>query len=85
MKKRTSSKTKFVSQLQRANRSPEIAALVSHAGLIETRTMRGMFADRMVVTIDGETFATRPATFHERETLGWQYITIDMAGNDITG
>ena len=65
--------------------TPQIETLVSHAGTIEKRTLRGMFADRMVVTIDGETFATRPATFHERETLGWQYITIDMAGNDITG
>ena len=67
------------------NQTPQIEALVNHAGTIQTRTLRGMFADRMVVTIDGETFATRPATFHERETLGWQYITIDMAGNDITG
>ena len=65
--------------------TPQIEAMVSHAGLIETRTLRGMFTDRMVVTIDGETIATRPANFHERETLGWQYITIDMAGNDIIG
>jgi hypothetical protein len=67
------------------NQSPQIVALVSHTGKIETRTLRGMFTDRMVVTIDGETFATRPANFHERDTAGWQYITIDMAGNDITG
>ena len=65
--------------------TPQIKALVNHAGTIQTLTLRGMFADRMVVAIDGETFATRPANFHERETLGWHYITIDMAGNDITG
>ena len=64
-------------------RTPQIVALVSHAGNIQTRTLQGMFADRMVVTIDGEAFATRPATFHERETRGWQYITIDMSGNEI--
>ena len=65
--------------------TPQIVAMVSHSGNIQTRTLQGMFADRMVVTIDGETFATRPANFHERETRGWQYITIDMAGDDITG